>query len=626
MALNIRDIARMSEFSLELMSLGTVHCLSLNTDHLSQANKKLGASGGQSIDYVRWLFGELARRPVDGRAKEYDQIEGANLTPEELNSVTDGELEEFVEKLIQKNLYLLKTHKGSDIERSVDETACDFIIRAFCHHAAEQKAQWERLTEPISKSFFSSTTLETMQRNIGLSNQFQDTIGKYVSGYSGVERILAEERDKWERMNQSLSQSLSASAAMEAMQHNLVRQSVFGTNAEASRYMAENTASVAIAMNSKREQDLLRAAISPFQDAQHYLNQSSKSSMLATAIYHNEDMVRAAALGWQRDNMTAVIAAGLEKQQQVTRDLLKSHEAMFRLPQAFEANSLLASCQIGAIAGFAQQHAKDTLDRQRFLDAITTPWISSIEAARSVTAILELQGMGNALRTTNGFDLELTAALRLDLGDWRDKIIFPDPVFIDPVARTDFYAFRGFNSALTDFPEAAFHQGLDLAGLDGETLNIELYGAAVRPSTDPEEEAGLQRTNKCHDWLQRFERRFRQFINDVMTAQYGSNWPKKRLAPKLYEDWEFKKQRAENNGETLAFIEVADFTDFETIICKQDHWREVFETRFKKKESVRESLQRLQPIRVAAMHARIVTKEDELYLYAEVIRLLSAIK
>jgi hypothetical protein len=111
-----------------------------------------------------------------------------------------------------------------------------------------------------------------------------------------------------------------------------------------------------------------------------------------------------------------------------------------------------------------------------------------------------------------------------------------------------------------------------------------------------------------------------------MTAQYGSNWPKKQLPPQLYENWEFKKQRAESNGEILTFIEVADFSDYETIICKKDHWREVFEARFKKKESVRESLQRLQPIRVAAMHARIVTKVDVLYLHAEVTRLLNAFK
>lgn len=605
MALNIRDFARMCEFSFELKSLGTVRCPSLNTDHLSQANKKLGASGGQSIDFVRWLFGQMVMRPVEGCSGEADQTEAPRLTTEELSSVTDVELEEFAGKLIQKNRYLLKTHKGSDIELSADEPACDFLVRAFRHHAAEQKAQWELMTEPMSKSLFASTTLEAMQRNFVQ----QSALGTVAE----ANRYLTDR---------------SATAAMERIlkrDQELVR--AIDPLKDMSRHLVENSASVAIATHLQREQDLMRAASSPFQDTQRYLEESSASAMLAKAIYRNEDMIREAARGLaQRETMSAVIAAGLEKQQQETRDLLKSHEAMFRLPQASEATRLLAAYQVGAVAEFAQQHAKDTLDRQRFLEAITTPWINSVEAARSVTAILELQGMGNALRTIKGFDLELTAALRLDLGDWRDKITFPESVFIDPVARSDFYVTRGFNTALTDFPEAAFHQSLDLVGLDGEILDFELNGSVFLPSADPGEEAGLQRTNKCHDRLQRFERRWRQFIDDVMTDQYGPDWPRKRLDPKLYEQWEFKKQRAESSGLNLTFIEVADFTDYETIICKRDHWREIFEARFKKKESVRESLQRLQPIRLAAMHARIVTKEDELYLSAEVVRLLSAIK
>lgn len=220
MAFDISKLTRMGEFSLELKSLGNVRCLSLNTDHLTQADKKLRASGGQSIDLVRWLFGDMSRRPVDGGLDDADKTEAPRLTTEELSSVTDVELEEFADKLTQKNRYILKTHKGSDIERSVDETACDFLVRAFRHHAAEQKTQWERMIEPVSKSLFASTTVEAMQRNLGLSNQLQDTIDKYARGYSGVERMLAEEKDKWEKMTKLASQSFSASAAIETMQRN----------------------------------------------------------------------------------------------------------------------------------------------------------------------------------------------------------------------------------------------------------------------------------------------------------------------------------------------------------------------------------------------------------------------
>lgn len=599
MAFHLSKYARMGEFGMDLNSLGRARCINLRTSHLSQANEKLAATDVQSLDVVRWLLGEMARRPVDGLSDEHDPENNPRFTAEELTAVTDAELEEFADKLVLKNKYLLlKTHEGRDIEKSVDEPACDFLVRAFRHYAAEEKSQWKHMTKSLPKSLFAGDTVEAMQQSalatIADANRFTTA----NSATAAMERILKRDQDL-----------MRAIDPLKDMRLNL----------------GENSASVASAMHFKREQDRLRAAASPFQNAQHYLDQSTTSAMLAKGIYRNEVLIRAAALGLaQRDNLSSVIAAELDKQQQVTRDLLFSHEAMFRLPQALEATRLLDSYQVGAVAAFAQGYA--SLDRQRCLDAITTPWLNRIDAARSVMGILELQGMGKALRTIKGFDLGLTAALRLDLGDWRDKITFPESVFIDPVVRTDFYFNRGFNTALTDFPESAFHQSLQVAGLDGETLDFEVFGQIIEPSADPEEEAGLQRTNKCHDRLQRFERQLRQFIDDAMTAQYGPNWPRKRLAPKLYEDWEFKKRRAESSGIVLTFIDVADFTDYETIICKQDHWREVFETRFKKKESVRESLQRLQPIRLAAMHARIVTKEDELYLMAEVVRMFSAIK
>lgn len=584
-----------------LNSLGRAICVSLNTTHLSQAEKKLAASDVRSLDFVQWLFGEMARQPIDGVSDEHDPENDPRFTVEELTAVTDAELEEFAERLIDKNKgLLLKTHKGSDVEKSVDESACDFLVRAFHHYGAEQKSQWKRMTQSSSNSVFANTAVEAMQQSALAT--VADAI-RYTTANSASAAI-----EKNLKRDQDLMRAIDPLKNMRV-------------------YLNDNSASVTSAMHFKREQDMLRAAASSFQNVQNYPDQGATSVMLAKAIYCNEYLIRDAALGRVHSaTMSAVIAAELDKQQQVTRDLRINHEAMFRLPQAFEATRLLDSYQVGAVAAFAQVHATDSFNRQRALDAISTPWLNRKEAARSVSGILELQGIGKALRAINGFDLELTAALRLDLGDWRDKITFPESVFIDPVARTDFYVTRGFNTALTDFPEPAFHRNLEVAGLDGETLDIDFFGQVIEPSTDPEEEVGLQRTNKCHDRLQRFERQLRQFINDAMTAQYGSDWPRKRLDPKLYENWEFKKRRAESSGVILTFIEVADFTDYETIICKKDHWREVFETRFKKKESVRESLQRLQPIRLAAMHARIVTKEDELYLIAEVVRLFSAIK
>jgi len=51
----------------------------------------------------------------------------------------------------------------------------------------------------------------------------------------------------------------------------------------------------------------------------------------------------------------------------------------------------------------------------------------------------------------------------------------------------------------------------------------------------------------------------------------------------------------------------------------------VFKAIFRRKESVRESWQRLYPIRLSTMHACLISQDDELYLAAEVKRILMAI-
>jgi hypothetical protein len=280
----------------------------------------------------------------------------------------------------------------------------------------------------------------------------------------------------------------------------------------------------------------------------------------------------------------------------------------------------------GAIAAYALQHMDVIASQRDLVASMSRPWMREIDAARSTAALMELHGLGSALRSVQGFDEVLTKALRSDLGDWRDRISFPPTVFDDPHARTEFYVERGFNSSLTDFPEEAFQECLVRVGLLDTDLQDGDEWAEAMHAVDPVEDAAFRRTNKCHNLLQRLERRLRQFIDAAMTERYGADWPKKRLPPDMLDLWESKKSRAENAGVVLTmFIEVADFTDYERIICRKDHWREVFQGRFKRPESVRESFQRLHPIRLATMHARFVTKEDELYVLAESRRLLGAI-
>lgn len=310
------------------------------------------------------------------------------------------------------------------------------------------------------------------------------------------------------------------------------------------------------------------------------------------------------------------------KQTTLLQDVRMTAADLFRIPLATEAAEILKVVQSGTLAAYAKQFTAIDTTQAAALASMSSPWMRDLGAQRSASALLELHGLGNALRSVQGFDHGLTVALRADFGDWRDTIDFPEIVFEDPIARSNLYVEQGFNTALTDFPDLAFRESLVRSGLDDDPdWDSQIQGQ------DPEQEADFQRANKCHGHLQRLERGLRRFIDQAMTAQYGADWPKKRLPPKVLEAWEFKKSRVESEGVVLTmFIDVADFSDYVDIICRKDHWREIFQVRFKRPESVRESFQRLHPIRVATMHSRPVTKADELYTLAETLRLLSAMR
>ena len=142
-----------------------------------------------------------------------------------------------------------------------------------------------------------------------------------------------------------------------------------------------------------------------------------------------------------------------------------------------------------------------------------------------------------------------------------------------------------------------------------------------------DEEAGFARTNAAHDRLQRFETHIRRFIElQLRDGISGENWMKERVPPQIRKDWQEKRQRARDSGEPdRPAIAYADFTHYKQIILRRDNWRDVFASVFKRETLVQESFQRLYPIRVCAMHARIVTQDDEVYLYVETKRLLAAI-
>jgi hypothetical protein len=256
-------------------------------------------------------------------------------------------------------------------------------------------------------------------------------------------------------------------------------------------------------------------------------------------------------------------------------------QARFELPKMPEISHLISGIHAGAVSEAMANFMKVPSGLQQALESMHEPWLDINEKMRSLTSFTELQSIGRALDSIPSFDDSLAAALRFDLGDWRDIISWKPAIFEDWEARSDFYESLGFNKALTDFPVPAFEQSLDIAELRRKppTL-VAMYGSPV-PTTDKEDEEALTRTNRAHDWLLRLETQFRAFIDKEMTKAFGANWPKHRLPNGIYDKWQQKKKDAiAADGKEMPMISYADFTDYELVICRSDNWRTVF-TAFK---------------------------------------------
>ena len=287
---------------------------------------------------------------------------------------------------------------------------------------------------------------------------------------------------------------------------------------------------------------------------------------------------------------------------------MREIEKRFYLPETTEVKNLLREFNRIDLA---------FNDLQNAIKTITTPWLDINNKLQSIDGFVKLHEIGHALRTTSAFDPQLTTALRAKLGDWRGNISWPPEIFTDPLERSIFYEERGLDPTLTAFPANAFQQILNIAGLKEESV----------PSTDEEnEEIGLERNNKAHDELQRFETELRKFIDKKMREAFGENWIKNQVSGEIRNKWKENKEIVETNDPLKRpLIDYADFPNYEQIIVRNDNWEKVFEPIFCRKSSVQESLQRLYPIRNCVMHARPLIQDDELYLQVEIMRIQKAI-
>lgn len=367
-----------------------------------------------------------------------------------------------------------------------------------------------------------------------------------------------------------------------------------------------------------------RIAHSPAMEAMKALQENSAVTRLMADMERHQALIRAAQGPFEELRRSGVFnhTSALQEQLRPVREIIDAFNARFTLPEVPTAVRLMQEFQQSPAAEAIARYATRADEIQRAMEAMHTPWLDAQETLRSVTGFAEIQGIGRMLENMPAFDDAVCKALRVDLGDWRDKITWPAPVLTDLVAREAFYVDLGFDTSLTDFPAPAFRESTEIAGLRrAPPPVVTAYGEPIpRVETDEEEEA-FTLTNVAHDWLQRFEFHLRNFIDARMTEAFGPEWPKHQLPNGVYDQWMAKRDAAVKAGrQALQLIAYADFTDYERVICKKDNWRQVFRIYFVRQENVRESFQRLHPIRLDTMHARPIIQDDEILLYVEVKR------
>lgn len=248
--------------------------------------------------------------------------------------------------------------------------------------------------------------------------------------------------------------------------------------------------------------------------------------------------------------------------------------------------------------------------------AIKTPWVDLERSGLSAKAFLNLQAVGALSLSHDPFDSSVSSALRTQLGDWRDPMSFDFEALQKPAERFGLYRDRGYSADLEVLDAPAYEETVDAAGLIYEH----------RDESVPEDGDELELNFRAYENFVRFERSVRAFITKVMFEACGSNWLKQRVPGDMRVKWQQKKETAQQNGERdLPLIEYADFTDYKVIIEKNDNWTDVFKAIFGRKDEVRESFQRLQPVRIVTMHGRLVTMDDDLFLRAETTRIMRKI-
>jgi hypothetical protein len=204
---------------------------------------------------------------------------------------------------------------------------------------------------------------------------------------------------------------------------------------------------------------------------------------------------------------------------------MEALNASFRLPALSEWKDLTSEALL-ASALTTDMSLSSAI--QEAMGQMETPWLDTANAFSSARGFGDLQILGVSLDESPPFDDQLTEQLRTALGDWRTAQLEIPRIEADLNARTRFYHEQGLDFALSAFPAPAFDQATKIARIQQPPTTLIVLYDYVIPARSREEAAEFKRTNEAHDRLQRFETRFRAFIEARLKEKFGPRWVKER--------------------------------------------------------------------------------------------------
>lgn len=238
---------------------------------------------------------------------------------------------------------------------------------------------------------------------------------------------------------------------------------------------------------------------------------------------------------------------------------------------------------------------------------LRTPWVDAENPVRSVAGYIEAKALASVVMSAPAESRAVVAAVRAELGDYRESDPVPDIVAGDPMLRSAFRLDLGFNGDLSSLPPAIISR------------IFADFGGPVPRNVEADPEA-LE--HAVHQRARRAELKLRRFIERRMQAVHGPLWWKRNVPQEARREWRRRRQVDLDNGRKPSrLFDYASFEDYRTIIENPANWAEVFEPIFRVKTSILETLRRLSLIRNPDAHIRVVTIDDFLDLWTESRRL-----